>query len=271
MRRLLAAVVVSSLALLGGAAGARSASRAYSGHLGLWVKGWGTVELKAGLAEHGPFKCLGVFCTTHDALRLNRSPVVLAETPYKGWKFTGWWGACTDKKPKCVINLAHIRPNADGKLALHVGAKYVPVAAGFTRGHPIPLGTTASIGRSLRLRINSVRQNVQLSPAPPAGAEYVAANVTLTYGQGSAPYATGHSALGDWPVIGSHNRTYTLGPNSCPSAPQPQLALDSPIHRGQSESGYVCWTIATNDAGTLELYSGTGGPHPGRTIWFALH
>jgi hypothetical protein len=271
MRRLLAAAVVVSLALLGGAASARSESRGYSGHLGLWVKGWGTVDLKAGLVEHGPFKCQGVFCTAHGGLRLHRSPVVLVETPYKGWKFTGWRGACRSKKPKCAINLLRTHENADGPRIIHVGATYTPVGPGFTRGHPIPVGTTASIGRSLRLRVNSVLRNVDLSPAPPPGSEYFAANLTLSYGQGGSPFATGHSALGDWPAIGSSNKTYTLGSEACPSAPQPQLALDSPIYRGQSETGYVCWTIATNDASTVELYYGTGGPHPGRTIWFALH
>jgi hypothetical protein len=270
MSRLLAAVVVASLAFLGGAAGARSESRAYSGHLGLWIVGWGKVDLKAGLVEHGPWTCHGVFCTAKDGLRLHRSPVVLVETPYKGWKFTGWWGACKGKAPKCVINLGRIRPKTDGQRNVHVGAKYIPVAAGFTRSHPIRLGTTASIGRSLRLRVNSL-QKLSLVPPPPPGTEYLAASVTLSYRQGYSPYATGESALGDWPVIGSHNRTYTLGTDACPSVPQPQLAMNSPIYRGQSETGYVCWAIAANDGNTLELYSGTGGRQPGRTIWFALH
>jgi hypothetical protein len=272
MTRLLAAVLVASLACLGGAASARSESQAYSGHLGLWIKGWGTVDLKAGLVEHGPWKCKGVFCTSKGGLRLHASPVVLVETPYKGWKFAGWWGACKSEKPRCVIDLAHIRPNARGQRDVHVGARYVPVAAGFTRGHPIPLGTTADIGRSLRLRVNSVLQTEAVGPCPePHTCEYFAANVTLSYGNGTSPYATAHSALGDWPVIGGHNRKYTLGADACPSSPQPQLALDSPIYRGQSETGYVCWSIFTDDASTLELYSGTGGPHPGGTIWFALH
>jgi hypothetical protein len=260
----------ASLGLLGGAASAPSESQAYPGHLGLWIKGWGRVKLSQGLVQHGPFKCRGVFCTTHDSLQLHRSPVVLGETPYKGWKFTGWWGPCKSTEPKCVINLAHIHPNASGQRNIHVGARYIPVAAGFTRGHPIPLGTAASIGDSLRVRVNSVVQNVQLSPAPPAGAEYFAANVTLTYGEGVSPYATGGS-LGGWPVIGSHNRTCTIGPGECPSVPQPQLDLNNPIYEGQSATGYVCWTIATNDASTLELYYGSGGPSAGGTIWFALH
>jgi hypothetical protein len=167
-----------------------------------------------------------------------------------------------------VIDLAQIRSSADGQRIIHVGARYVPVAAGFTRANPIPLATTASIGRSVRLRVNSVLQNFDPFPAP--GPEYFSANVTVSYGQGSAPYATGASALGDWPVIGSHNATYTLPLDACPSVPQPQLALESPIHRGQSVTGYVCWTISPTEASGLELYSGTGGPHPGRTIWFAL-
>jgi hypothetical protein len=267
---LAAAVVVASLALLEGAASAHS-TPANSGHLGLWIKGWGTVDLKAGLVEHGPWKCQGVFYTTHDGLRLHRSPVVLVETPYKGWKFTGWRGACAGKQRKCKVNLASIHPKADGQRSIFVGARYKPVAAGFSRSHPIPLGVTARLGRSLRLRVNSVQQTAAPSPcAEPQTCEYFAANVTLTYGNGTSPYATG-SALGDWPVIGSHNRRYSLGSDACRSVPQPRLNLESPIYRGHSETGYVCWSIEKNDASTLDLYYGTGGPHPGRTIWLGLH
>ena len=272
MPKLLATVAVVSLALLGGAASARSEPGAYSGHLGLSIVGWGTVDLKAGLVEHGRMTCSGVFCTTKDnPYRLHRSPVVLVEKPLKGWKFAGWRGACHGRKPKCVINLARLHPNAGGSRNLHVGARYHPVGAGFTRGHPIPLGTTAKLGPSVRLRVDSVRQNVDLSPAPPPGAEYFAANLTLSYGNGNAPYTTAGSSLGGLPVVGSHNTRYTGGTGACPSVPQPQLNLDSPLYRGQSETGYVCWTINTNDASSLEYYYGTGGPHPGRTIWFALH
>lgn len=269
MGRLLAAAVVASLVLLGGAGTARSGPRAaYSGHMGVWIVGWGKVVLKEGLLEHGPFTCQRVFCTTHDSLRLHRSPVVLVETPSTGWKFSGWWGACKGKRPRCVIDLAQIRPSADGQRNVHVGARYVPVTAGFTRADPIPLGETASIGRSMRLRVNSVLQN--LGPFPAPGPAYVSANVTLSYGKGGAPYATAASALGDWPVVGSHNR-YILGADACPSVPQPQLALDRPIYRGQSETGYVCWAVAPSDVSTLELYYGTGGRAAGGTIWFALH
>lgn len=72
-------------------------------------------------------------------------------------------------------------------------------------------------------------------------------------------------------MIGSHNRTYTIGPEWCPTVPQPQLNLNSPIYKGKSATGYVCWTIAKDDASTLDLYYGTGGPSAGHTIWFALH
>jgi hypothetical protein len=227
------------------------------------------VDLKAGLVEHGPWNCRGVFCTSHDSLRLHRSPVVLVETAHKGWKFTGWWGACNGNERTCVIDLGHKHPNAAGRRNIRVGARYIPTAPGFTRRHPIPLGATARIGSGLGLRINSAPQSVELSPAPPADSEYVAANVTLSYGDGVSPFATGGSL--SWSVIGSRHKTYTIGPDQCPSAPQPQLDLDSPIYRGRSVTGYVCWTIGTDDAGSLELYYGTGGPHPGGTVRFALH
>ena len=48
-------------------------------------------------------------------------------------------------------------------------------------------------------------------------------------------------------------------------------SLGSPFYSGQSTSGYICWTIASNDGAGLELYFGSGTlDYPG-TTWFALH
>jgi len=273
MYRLLAAVAVASLALLAVVASAGSAPQGYSGTVGLWIKGWGRVDLKSGLVVHEPLTCSSAFCTAQ-GLPLHRARVVLVEKPYpyyKGWRFAGWSGACRGKQSKCVIKVAHIRPNSHGERNVQVGATFIPVALGLTRGHPIPLGTAARIrdARFFQLRVNSVLQDLQLSPSPPAGDEYFAANVTLTNMAGGARHTGG---LG-WQTTGSQQATYIPGFDGCPGlGPQPQLQLtyDTVLQPGQSTSGYVCWKIARNDARTLELFFGSGHRSDG-TTWFALH
>jgi hypothetical protein len=277
MRWLLAGVVVASYALLGAAAGAHSQSRSYSGHLDLWVKGWGRVL--DGPEE--PLTCNWVLCRVSEPLHsvlTARGRVVLVERPYpytKGWKFSGWRGACKGKERKCVIDVARTHANARGEHNIHVGAVFVAVGPGLTRAHPVPLGTTAPIRNyhGVEVRVNSGLQQVQLSPAPPAGSEYVAANVTLTNNRSGSIQT--YNGLG-WSVKGRHNRRYLPGPpgfDECPSGgPQPQLPIGSSdrLSSGQSATGYVCWTIDTNDAGTLELFFG-GGEVADNTTWFALH
>jgi hypothetical protein len=223
-----------------------------------------------------PLTCNQVFCGVSEPLqsvtaRHSASQVVLVEKPYpyvKGWKFSGWRGACKGKERECVIDVARIHANASGERNVKVGAAFVAVGPGLTRARPIPLGTTAPIPYThhrLELRVNSGLQQVQLSPAPPAGSEYVAANITLTNNT-SGFYTTDMG----WQVKGRHNGTYTPG---CPSGgPQPELpiARSDRLAGGQSATGYVCWTIDTNDARTLELFFGGGHVSDG-TTWFALH
>ena len=48
-------------------------------------------------------------------------------------------------------------------------------------------------------------------------------------------------------------------------------AVTDPLASGQSTTGHVCWTIATDDAANLEMFFGSGNlDFPGST-WFALH
>jgi hypothetical protein len=89
--------------------------------------------------------------------------------------------------------------------------------------------------------------------------------VTVTYTRG------GSLDPGDliWDVVGSHGTSYSQASDECPyPGVQPQLDLFTPVFSGQSATGYVCWTIAANDASSLELYFGAGTPASG-TIWFA--
>jgi hypothetical protein len=106
-------------------------------------------------------------------------------------------------------------------------------------------------------------------PAPPAGGDYFAANVTIGYFGGAS--STPENSL-TWQAIGSHRTTYNPGSNPCPyPGPQPPLDMYDPVASGQSVTGYVCWQIAANDAGSLELYFGSGSLNYPGTTWFALH
>jgi hypothetical protein len=72
--------------------------------------------------------------------------------------------------------------------------------------------------------------------------------------------------------VGSHKAPYrNVDGNACSyPGPQPELHT-SALFSGQSTTGYICWTIAANDASSLELYFGSGTlDYPG-TTWFALH
>jgi hypothetical protein len=73
-------------------------------------------------------------------------------------------------------------------------------------------------------------------------------------------------------ALGSHARYHADDGQGC-SDPGPQPALDAydPFDSGDSRTGYVCWTIDASDAGSLDLYFGSGTFGIPRTTWFALH
>jgi hypothetical protein len=162
-----------------------------------------------------------------------------------------------------------VRPNAYGERHVHVSATFIPVARGITRDHPIPVRTDANVGEGWRVRVNSVTPSTQLVPAPPAGEDYFAANVTIGFFGGAS--STPENYL-TWQAIGSHRTPYNPGSNPCPyPGPQPPLDMYDPVPSGQSVSGYVCWQIAANDASSLELFFGSGSLNYPGTTWFALH
>ncbi len=268
MRRLAAALVIASLALLGAVANARSEPRSFTGTVWVGIKGWGSVKPGKGVVEHVTLRCTAASCSAQ-IYEVTRSRIVLTAKAYKGWRFTGWHGACQSKKPTCVINATHAQKDILGERSAHVGAKFVPFAPGLTPGHPLPIGTAANIGADLVVKVDSANSIVQLSPAAPAGAEYFDANLTVIYtGEGSqVPNWFGFS------VEGSHHATYeTVNNDSCPyPGPQPRLDVTDPLYSYAPITGYVCWTIAANDASTLELYFGDGTLNYPGTIWFALH
>jgi hypothetical protein len=231
------------------------------------IRGWGGIKLGKGLLEHRMVRCTRARCPAVN-YPTRGSRAVVSEKPYTGWKFAHWSGACKGKRPRCVVHVAREHPTASGERHLHVSATFTPVAAGITRGHPIPFGTTGIVRRNWRMQVNSVTPSVPLSPAPPSEAEYFDANVTVTYaGSGTA---TPEQDL-TWRLSAENHTTYTIGSNPCPyPGPQPTLPLYNLVYSGQSVSGYVCWQIAASDVGGLELYFGSGDlDYPG-TTWFAL-
>jgi hypothetical protein len=262
-----AAVAVVLFAVIGAAASARSRPRSYTGNVWVGIKGWGSVKATKGVYSRPTFRCTNAACPAADGLLHGRRVVLVASTN-AGWKFAGWHGACKHKKPKCAIDAARAHKNASGARNVRVSATFVPVSPGLTRARPIPVGTAKSLGNGFTVRVNSTTPNVQLSPPPPPGAEYFAANLTVTYTGGGQ--ATARDA-GTYSAIGSHTTSYDPFGNACPAAPKPPLDFSSAFYSGQSTSGYICWTVAANDGAGLEMYFGSGTlDYPG-TTWFALH
>jgi Divergent InlB B-repeat domain len=269
MRSLVASLVGASLVLLAAVTGARAQPSSFNGGANLSIKGWGAVTPRKGWDLHRSIACQNASCSG-EALFARIPQVILTATPYQGWKFLRWRGPCEARKtlPTCAINLRHLHPDPFGQRVARIQGIFAPVAPGLTRSNPIPVGTAASIGRFITMRVNSANPNVQLSPAPLPGYEYFDANLTVTYTGGGSATAGGLT----YDVRGSHNTSYTRFANACPDpGPQPPLDYKDPIPSGQSTSGYVCWTIASNDQSSLELYIGSGTLNYPGTTWLALH
>jgi hypothetical protein len=169
-----------------------------------------------------------------------------------------------------VLDVSHGRKDIFGGRGVVAKATFSPVAAGLTRAHPIPLGTAANITGGFAVQVNSANANVQLGTPPPAGAEYFDANLTVTNTGGRLS-----NLSFDWggpQAAGSHTRYDSQDGHEC-SDPglQPTLDTYDPFEPGESRTGYLCWTIAANDADSLELFFGSGTLAAPRTTWFALH
>jgi hypothetical protein len=266
MRRL-AVVALAGVLGLTLASAAASTSGTLPGIVKIGIGGWGNVRFGIGFADRGTkVTCTRAACNGFaDASHYRSSLTATAAT---GWKFVGWLGVCKGQKRTCKVDLHRVHRNAALGLRLaHTIAMFKPVAPGFTQAYPIPLGQTGPYRSHLpggfSLTINSTTPNAQLSQPAPPGAEYFVANVTATYtGAGSTTTTDLYYNL---IVVGSHNFPYNDRDQSCPyGEPAPVFPVEQ-LYSGQVVSGNVCWTIATNDASSLEM--NTGHDYP---IWFAL-
>ncbi len=270
MRRLVAALLISSLALLGAAAGARSEPQRFNGSVWVGIKGWGGVKATGGAIGRPTARCANTSCGAVSFL-LKKRRVVLTAEPYKGWKFAGWRRACRKtRKPTCVLDASHGRKDIFGGHDIRAAADFVPVAVGLTRAHPVPLGTAANIFGGFVVRVNSANADVQLGTPPPAGTEYFDTNLTAT--NTGSELSNLSLVWGGLNAAGSHARYHTDDGQGCSyPGPQPPLDTSDPFEPGETRTGYLCWTIATDDASSLELFFGSGTLDFPRTTWFALH
>lgn len=270
----LATLLIASLALLGSAAGASSHAPRAKGAFTVGIYGWGDIKFARVTEGCRVDHCTGI---GHTYVSLARRVVLTATEPWKGWKFAGWQGACKSTKPKCVVDFAHVRRRVAGVPYTWIHARFIPAVPGIARANPVPLGTTGSINygpnQGFQVRVDSVTPNFDAFPSPeppaPAGAEYFVATVTVTYTGGGSAEAGVPSQ-----VIGSHNKPYVgfpNGQNQCPDTPMHPFLPGRILYSGQSVTGDVCWTIATNDQSSLELYFGSGSINYPGTTWFALH
>ena len=281
--RLLSLIVLLAVVALSTAAAASPQPQAPwkpLGALGITIKGAGSVRLGWGFFGHKVLYCAGGTCQWGGA-SFHRRRVVLTAKPHSAWKLARWQGLCNGRRPKCTIDFSHRPAHPEcGCYGGPVTVSFRAVGPGVTRGNPIRIGHAAHIGSGWDLRINSFTPNVELSPPAPAGAEYAAANMTVTWcGKSAActdiaPTAYVEIAffLDHLDVIGSHKVVYPSG--DCPGdAPPP--ALDSAVpsgqlHAGQSATGNVCWQVNTNDVSTLELHTDPRFFYYAG-LWFALH
>jgi hypothetical protein len=242
----------------------------FSGAVGIAIEGWGSVEPGKGFVDHRVRQCRRASCSGLAASARSRR-VRLRAAPAAGWRFVYWRGACKGRGSRCTIDRARRSAAGSGIRATTVRAVFIAVAPGLTRSNPIRMGQRAYIGSGFQLQVNSFAPDVQLSPPPPAGAEYVTASVMATY------------VFGWWgdisvlPVyldlIGSHNIVY--GSGNCPNdGPPPSLGSVTPsgvLYSGQSAIGNVCWKIPSDDTAALELHIHSDFDPFTPPLWFSLH
>jgi hypothetical protein len=263
-----ALIAIGVVTLLVGAPSADGQTQAFFGGVKVAIRGWGSVQPGKGFDVHTPISCLPGSCDGA-LVRTRVSHITLVARPHTGWKLLRWSGACSGKKPKCSIDLSRTRAGAFGDHVRLVHARFSPAARGLTRANPVPLGQAGTFANSWRLRFNYVTPNAQLSPAAPPGAEYVVANLSVTFlGPGTG---TLNGLASE--AIGNRNVLYHPNPAG-PPCPEPYLYTATPygeLPGGESVTGNICWLIFADDEKSLEAPLRFGGSAILVTTWFALH
>ena len=74
----------------------------------------------------------------------------------------------------------HAQKRILGERGAHVGAKFVPVVPGLTRGHPLPIGAAANIGQGLVVKVSQQPERTAVARCPGRGRNFDA-NLTVIY------------------------------------------------------------------------------------------
>lgn len=278
-----AAALVISVGAPGASAGATSRSVAlmisYTGSGQLWV---------TGAVDSGRYTCTSTSspCTaTFQVPRLRR--IVLHEQPANGWHLTsGWRLACHGshtRVPSYPEQSCGLRLTARRTAQL----TFVPPYPG-SYLNPWPLGTPFGLGLytgpGFLLTVNSATINATPEveavtdpnsgqPAngpPPAGDQYTLVNLTLTYTYGLAPTSL-PDFLTNTADVEAEGANSLDKPDTC-VPPSPDLGSIGTVDPDQTETGNLCFTIASSDANVLLLRALHESAKPMGVFpdWFAL-
>jgi hypothetical protein len=269
-----------------GAAGASAGTAPRIIALRISFTGSGQLWLTGALLS-GPYTCTSTSSACAATFHIPRGRrIVLHEQPANGWHLThGWSAACYGSHSRMRSQLPEQSCGLRLTARRSVQLTFVPPYPGSFL-NPWPLGTTMSQGlyfSPFELTVNSATLNATaeveavtdpstgapVNGPPPAGDQYTLVNLTLTNKE-----FTFTSNLPDfldnvW-AEGANNALYK--PDTCVPPPL-DLGSIGTVDTGQTETGNLCFTIASADVSVLLLRGWYEPPKPPGLFadWFALH
>jgi hypothetical protein len=249
--------------LVASSASALTAPRTVPLHL--TVNGSGTLRVPG----HPAFICHAHFPTSahcrHTFYVRKGRRIVIKESPASGWKLWKWSGlACHGSAASCSLRVKARRFG-------FVTASFLPPG---DRLNPYPLGAAVQLGQGWEVMVNSAIINadaqveaVNGNVPPPAGAQYSLVNLSMTYTNGGSG-DLGFFAQAYLATEGAGNAGYAAD-WQC-ATPAPDLGVVGQVFSGQTETGNLCFLIASHDASTLFLNGPPTADEAQVPIWFAL-
>ena len=105
--------------------------------------------------------------------------------------------------------------------------------------------------------------------APEAGSEYILAHIRVKYLARGLPGKCSHELRPEqFTALSADGREY-----KAPSVPLPKPALGGSLHSGESQEGWVAFSVAQDDRKPLMTFTAdpTGAAQHGGNIWFQLY
>lgn len=257
-------VAAAAVVVLLVASSASAAKRPPVVALHLTVNGSGTLRVPG----HPAFICRASFPTSAHCRRTfyvrKGRRIVIKESPARGWKLWRWEGNCHGTAASCSLRVKARRFG-------FVTGSFLPPG---DRLNPYPLGTPVQLGQGWKVKVNSAIINADAqveaingNVPPPAGAQYSLVNLSMTYTNGGSG-DLGFFAQSYLVTEGAGNAGYAAD-YQC-ATPAPDLGVAGQVFSGQTETGNLCFLIASNDASTLLLNGPPTADDAQVPIWFAL-